>query len=95
MQYLSYTEKLLQWLHFPAGFSVKLHPYSHHSCTLSDLQGTDVFYREALPEGTPTHQVLLLHGAAFSSETWQKLGTLQYLSAMGHRAVAIDVPGAG
>ena len=72
----------------------------HHNCPGSFtfsvvLQGADVFYREALPEGTPTHQVLLLHGAAFSSETWEKLGTLQYLSAMGHRAVAIDVPGEG
>lgn len=75
-------------------------PCRHHSSPGSFtfsvvLQGTDVFYREALPEGTPTHQVLLLHGAAFSSETWEKLGTLQYLSAMGHRAVAIDVPGVG
>jgi len=73
--------------------SFLLLPPSVHPPSLLSIQGTDVFYREALPDGTPKQQVLLLHGAAFSSETWLKLGTLQYLSAMGHRAVAIDIPG--
>ena len=52
-----------------------------------------MFYRESLPDGPPREQVLLLHGMAFSSKTWLELGTLQYLSAMGHRAVAVDLPG--
>lgn len=78
----------------PLSFLPKsLLPPSLHPPSLLSIQGTDVFYREALPDGTPKQQVLLLHGAAFSSETWLKLGTLQYLSAMGHRAVAIDIPG--
>ena len=41
----------------------------------------------------PKLQVLLLHGQAFTSENWLQLGTLSYLAAMGHRAVAIDIPG--
>ena len=52
-----------------------------------------MFYREAKSTGEPKLQVLLLHGQAFSSQNWLELGTLGYLAAMGHRAVAIDIPG--
>ena len=41
----------------------------------------------------PKSEILLLHGQAFTSENWVQLGTLNYLAAMGHRAVAIDIPG--
>ena len=37
--------------------------------------------------------VLLLHGKSFTSVTWSEINTLQLLGAMGHRAVAIDLPG--
>ncbi|CAG0883912.1 unnamed protein product [Cyprideis torosa] len=61
------------------------------------VMGIDVFYRLAAPpkDVTPTGvNILFLHGAAFNSETWEQLGTLQTFAAMGHRVFAVDLPGA-
>ncbi|XP_005992719.1 protein ABHD14A [Latimeria chalumnae] len=62
---------------------------------------TPVFYRETIPvgkEGTPKPtriEVVFLHGQAFTSKNWEKLGTLAFLASHGYRAVALDLPGFG
>jgi abhydrolase domain-containing protein 14 len=58
-----------------------------------EIDGQAIHGRDAGPRtGTP---VLLLHGAAFDSGTWEKLGTLSVLAGAGFRAVAVDLPGFG
>lgn len=57
------------------------------------IQGATIHYRDA---GNPTApSVLFLHGASFSSQTWQDIGSLKLLAKNGYRAVAIDLPGYG
>ena len=34
-----------------------------------------------------------LHGAGDHSGKWEKLGTMHLMAAMGHRIVAVDLPG--
>ncbi|XP_072522458.1 protein ABHD14A [Salminus brasiliensis] len=60
-----------------------------------------LFFREALPVDSagrqilPRLQVVLLHGQAFTSKTWEELGTLSLLAANGYQALALDLPGFG
>lgn len=64
-----------------------------------EIMGTNIFYRIAEPGdgSTSSGQVLfLLHGAAFSSKTWQfEIGTIQTMASLGHRVIAVDLPGYG
>lgn len=62
------------------------------TCSLP-VDQAEVQYRVAGPEGALT--VVLLHGASFSSQTWEDLGTLQVLAQAGYRGLAVDLPGFG
>ena len=57
------------------------------------IQGANIHYLTAgKAENRP---VLLLHGASFSAQTWQDIGTLELLAASEYQAVAVDLPGYG
>jgi len=63
------------------------------------VQGAEVFTQTGSPPpGTAStgRVVVLLHGAAFTSQTWlDRVATVRTLAALGHTVVAVDLPGYG
>lgn len=57
------------------------------------VQQANIHYRQAGDDSAPP--ILLLHGASFSSHTWENLGTLSLLAERDYRAVAVDLPDFG
>jgi abhydrolase domain-containing protein 14 len=58
-----------------------------------DVLGRQVAFIEL--GASDARPVLLLHGARFSSRTWEELGTLAELAGAGWRVLAVDLPGYG
>lgn len=56
-------------------------------------EANGIFYREEVPANGGRFTVLFLHGQAFSSQTWEDLGTLKFLRSKNYRVVALDLPG--
>ncbi|NER34964.1 MAG: alpha/beta hydrolase [Oscillatoria sp. SIO1A7] len=57
------------------------------------VAGKQIHYLEAGQPANPS--ILFLHGASFSAQTWQEIGSLELLAIQGYRAVAVDLPGYG
>ncbi|CAK8691245.1 putative protein-lysine deacylase ABHD14B [Clavelina lepadiformis] len=55
--------------------------------------GVQVYMRSAGAQYP--RKVLLLHGQAYTSETWEQIKTLEVLSGAHYHAIAVDLPGYG
>eukprot|EP01023_Acetabularia_acetabulum_P054720 TRINITY_DN6205_c0_g1_i3.p1 TRINITY_DN6205_c0_g1~~TRINITY_DN6205_c0_g1_i3.p1 ORF type:complete len:229 (+),score=32.35 TRINITY_DN6205_c0_g1_i3:203-889(+) len=66
---------------------------------LEKIGDVAVYFKEVkadgFEEGGHTMSFIMLHGAKFSVETWNSIGTLQKLGRNGYKVFAIDLPGFG
>jgi len=62
---------------------------------LINWQELNIFYQTATGSAqvSKSPAVVLLHGASSSSQVWVDLKTMHLIAAMGHQAVAVDLPG--
>ena len=58
-----------------------------------NLENARIHYLESGPRNSVN--VLFLHGASFSAQTWEDIGSLELLAKQGYRAIAVDIPGYG
>ena len=58
-----------------------------------EIKKAKIHYLEAGESATKS--LLFLHGASFSAQNWQEIGSLKLLAEKGYRVVAIDLPGYG
>ena len=56
-------------------------------------QKFNIFYQTATDAAQRSPVVVLLHGASSSSQVWNELKTMHLIAAMGHRVIAVDLPG--
>jgi len=56
-------------------------------------QEMNIFYQTASGGESKSPVVVLLHGASSSSQVWNDLKTMHLIAAMGHKAIAVDLPG--
>jgi len=58
-------------------------------------QELKIFYQTAAGTAQASNgsAVVMLHGAGSSSQVWIKIRTMHLIAAMGHRAIAVDLPG--
>jgi len=92
------TWKTVEFIDIPADVLEKSKDMKIEERTLSfEFSGKniEVFFLEVTARKSDAAPVLLLHGAASSSEVWRTLGTIKLLGAMGSRVVAVDLPGYG
>jgi abhydrolase domain-containing protein 14 len=57
------------------------------------IQETKIHFLEIGNSQNPS--VLFLHGASFKAETWQEIGTLEFICQNQYHAIAVDLPGYG
>jgi pimeloyl-ACP methyl ester carboxylesterase len=70
----------------------------HRKCFVCIYNLNDIMTSTWISGNTESSQdgktdLLLLHGASFNSETWEKLGTMQLFANDGRRVIAVDLPG--